>query len=280
MNFKNEILKIVQNKPERYLDIDEEYKNDYDIALTAIRGNYTLLKHFPEEFKSDKRIIFESIKYDVNNIQYRSDSIKNDKDFILKLAGAGINFEYLPLEYRLDKEMMKEAIDGYEFNIEYCDDSIKDIDLCYLSVEKDISCFLYFPEHIKNDKKVLFELLNFDENIFDFFDDNLKNEYGKDINTFLKNISENNKEEMGDYIEEVEESDFDGEIIFDLENQVKEEDIDNPLFSEDELKELYPQKPKSRSLVQDNPYISNENYSSNNTKIQNDSKKISFDFGR
>jgi len=61
----------------------DEYKNDKDILMTAIKSEPLALLYASDKLKNDKELVLEAVKGDGNSLQYASETLRNDKEIVL-----------------------------------------------------------------------------------------------------------------------------------------------------------------------------------------------------
>ncbi len=120
MNKEEYIMKIKQIRlgDTFSLDIPEKFKNDYDVALEAVKHGYKFYE-LGEELRNKKEIILAALKYDTRILFWvPDDNLKKDKEFLMELVKHNASLAYAAPEIRDDEKFMLEAIriSGNAFN--------------------------------------------------------------------------------------------------------------------------------------------------------------------
>ena len=86
-NFKNdeEIIGLILDiNAMYYSEMPAKIKNNYNLALRAVKSNGDTIRYMPDAFKNDPEIIKLALDYNLENIAYAS-HLRNNKQFILSI---------------------------------------------------------------------------------------------------------------------------------------------------------------------------------------------------
>ena len=120
--------------------LDDKYKNNKEIVLTAVKERGYALKYASEKLRNDIDIVCEAINRDNNAFFFAGDKIKSNRNNILKIVNRINNLNVVFLKY--------------------CNDEIRDDEEIVLRLAT-INCeeFEYASERIKNDRNFILELI-------------------------------------------------------------------------------------------------------------------------
>jgi hypothetical protein len=138
--------------------LDDKYKNNKDLVLTAVKNCGYALKYASEKLRNDIDIIIESINGGANNVFFfLGDKIKRNKKIILRIINKIKNNNIVFLKY--------------------CNEEIKDDEEIVLRLVT-INCkeFEYASERIKNDRNFILELIENNPNIIRVLNAKFKND--------------------------------------------------------------------------------------------------------
>ena len=149
--------------------LDDKYKNNKEIVLTAVKERGYALKYASEKLRNDIDIVCEAINRDNNAFFFAGDKIKSNRNNILKIVNRINNLNVVFLKY--------------------CNDEIRDDEEIVLRLAT-INCeeFEYASERIKNDRNFILELIEKNPNIIRVLNAKFKND--KEI--VLKSIFDDN----------------------------------------------------------------------------------------
>ncbi|KAL9644183.1 hypothetical protein ABK040_005646 [Willaertia magna] len=144
--------------------VSMEFRNIYDIALTAVKQNGYAIIYVPEEIL-DETIVTEAIKNNGINITHTQfTKFYKERHLNLLAAQYGASLEFINEDFRNDKEIVLQAIknksDYNRWRKDYYklirDETLrKDKEIC-LIVVKETGCMLgAMPDEIRDDKDVV-----------------------------------------------------------------------------------------------------------------------------
>jgi DNA repair ATPase RecN len=67
-----------------YLD---DFKNNKEVVMSAVKESYIALKYASQELKNDKEVVLEAIKNNPEAFKYASEELKNDKELFALVNG-------------------------------------------------------------------------------------------------------------------------------------------------------------------------------------------------
>ncbi|WP_422491189.1 DUF4116 domain-containing protein [Endozoicomonas sp. ALE010] len=104
------VLFLVEQNPKLFSYISDEFRDDIEIAKSAIGQQWLLLKYASDRLKEDKSLVILAIKSDGRAIKYASTDIKNDKDFVLPLLSRDARiYKYLSDRLKSDPDIQAAA---------------------------------------------------------------------------------------------------------------------------------------------------------------------------
>ncbi|KAL9644179.1 hypothetical protein ABK040_005642 [Willaertia magna] len=194
--FTNNIVKIaVSNYGQALGYVSMEFRNIYDIALTAVKQNGYAIIYVPEEIL-DETIVTEAIKksgINITHIQFTK--FYKERHLNLLAAQYGASLEFINEDFRNDKEIVLQAIknksDYSSWRKDYYklirDETLrKDKEIC-LIVVKETGCMLgAMPDEIRDDKDVVIQAIQTNEFAIEFASDRLRNDRDIAIELFSK----------------------------------------------------------------------------------------------
>lgn len=159
---KDDILKILKNKPHLFF-------------------------FFPQRWKDDKDIVVEAIYHSPYNYKYISNELQNERTIILQtIALNGYFFYMIPQRFRDDKEICYLAINNYSFNTRYLSERLKyDEDIFFLLVMKNSWTINYMSCSLRNNTEIVNKALNMNRNILGYLNTTLKYEINFIVNVLI-----------------------------------------------------------------------------------------------
>ena len=107
-----------------------------------------------EEFANDKEVVLKAVKRDGYNLQYASPELKNDKEIVLEAIkdadwGAYI-FQYASPELKNDKEFILEAIKEHGKVIQHISNALKsDLDVILAAIKQNPDALRFISKNIR-----------------------------------------------------------------------------------------------------------------------------------
>lgn len=166
--------------------LDDKYKNNKEIVLTAVKERGYALKYASEKLRNDIDIVCEAINRDNNAFFFAGDKIKSNRNNILKIVNRINNLNVVFLKYcndeiRDDEEIVLRlaTINCEEF--EYASERIKneiknDRNFILELIEKNPNIIRVLNAKFKNDKEIVLKAIEFDPGVTQCISDRLKDD--------------------------------------------------------------------------------------------------------
>ncbi|USE38416.1 DUF4116 domain-containing protein [Endozoicomonas sp. SCSIO W0465] len=147
------VLFLVQKNPMIFMYISEEFKDDIEIAKSALGQNGILLDHASNRLKNDKSLVMLAVNNAGNALGYASSDLKNDYDVVLSATR----------------------------NIVYAFDCagplVKNNEaLLRIIIKENPKAMLFATESLKNDKVFVLPLLSRNASIYQYLSEQLKSD--------------------------------------------------------------------------------------------------------
>ena len=186
---KNFILKLMTKDASLFPFLDEKFRDDKEIVLTAL-GKYgitnrglmnfdiSLFKHVSDRLKDDYEIIDAAIDYCTLEYKYLPIKYKNDKKVIEKVLSKDKEIaQYLEDEIRNDTSYMEELFLKYDLSIMYTNEEIikkyaDNKDVMRKEILKNPDSFKYLSADLSNNLDFISSIIHDDK--FKGFNSSLK----------------------------------------------------------------------------------------------------------
>lgn len=137
------------------------YRNDDDIARTALDNGISNYKYIGEELKNNLEFAKEQIQWRAEVYKYLPAKLKNNDEIIgLTLSKKGEVLKHMSDRVKDDKEFVLKAVKNTGSAIEYASEKLRnDKDVASVAINQHPDWYKYCGEKIKEDKEILHNLL-------------------------------------------------------------------------------------------------------------------------
>ncbi|WP_257291776.1 DUF4116 domain-containing protein, partial [Endozoicomonas sp. ONNA1] len=147
------VLFLVQQNPHIFRYISDEFKDDIEMAKSAIGQQGLLLKYASDRFKKDKVLVMLAIKSDGCALKYAGTDLKNDPDVVVAATRRHFDaFHYAGQTVKNNKTLLR------------------------ILIKENPKVMDFAPESLKNDKDFVLPLLSRDVPIYEYLSDRLKSD--------------------------------------------------------------------------------------------------------
>jgi hypothetical protein len=147
-------LLAISKKPESYLYVSEDLKNDIDIVKTAIKLDGSLFKFIPLSFKQNKEIFLLAIKQYALAIEFATEEFKNNLEVakIVLASKYDKTLSFFSDEIRDNKELVLFAVKNHASQLEFASKRLKmDYDLVKQAITQSGVTYRFIDENLKSD---------------------------------------------------------------------------------------------------------------------------------
>ena len=154
---KNKLLKKIHDSDQsnEFSNHLDDFKNDKDIILAAVKKDCGALSHASEELRNDRDFVLAVVKTNGAALGYASEELKNDKDVVLatvKKCGKALVFASEAL--RNDKDVVLAAVKEDGDALQYASKELKnDKDVVLAAVKNDGDALQYASRKLQNEIK-------------------------------------------------------------------------------------------------------------------------------
>ena len=152
--------------------LDDKYKNNKEIVLTAVKERGYALKYASEKLRNDIDIVCEAINRDNNAFFFAGDKIKSNRNNILKIVNRINNLNVVFLKYCND-----EIRDDEEIVLRLATINCEEFEYASERIKNDRNFILELIENkFKNDKEIVLKAIEFDPGVTQCISDRLKDD--------------------------------------------------------------------------------------------------------
>ena len=76
-------IKVCNDTKKVIEQISNEYMNDREVIMTAVKRDANILEYASDELKNDHEIVMTAVIENGDTIEYASDELKNDRDIVM-----------------------------------------------------------------------------------------------------------------------------------------------------------------------------------------------------
>jgi hypothetical protein len=139
--------------------LSERLKHNREFLITLIKncsGGEFVLKFVSEQFKNDRELVLIAVKKYGKVLEYASDTLKNDKEIVFEAMKKYYYFELVSEELKNNKEFVLQVMDLNTFDFKYLSDGLKnDKDFIIKMANKKPSILNYVNAILQNDSDIL-----------------------------------------------------------------------------------------------------------------------------
>lgn len=160
---RKEALELVARSGTMLQELEEQWKNDNEIVLTAIRNAYYAFEYAGPGPKDNKEVVRTAVQLSGYNLKDVSDRWKADKEIVLLAVNeSGDSLRYAAAELKCDREVCLAAVmqDGYAYH--YIDKSLqKDREIILAAVQNNGKILKKVPKRVLDEEICLAAIQNY-----------------------------------------------------------------------------------------------------------------------
>jgi hypothetical protein len=139
--------------------LSERLKHNREFLITLIKncsGGEFVLKFVSEQFKNDRELVLIAVKKYGKVLEFASDTLKNDKEIVFEAMKKYYYFEFVSEELKNNKEFVLQVMDLNTFDFKYLSDGLQnDKDFIIKMANKKPSILNYVNDILQNDSDIL-----------------------------------------------------------------------------------------------------------------------------
>ncbi|WP_422133559.1 DUF4116 domain-containing protein [Endozoicomonas sp. ALD040] len=153
---RNLVLFLVQQNPNVFRYISDEFKDDIEIAKSAIGQQGLSLKYASARFKKDRVLVMLAIKSDGCALKYAGTDLKNDPDVVMAATRRHFDaFHYAGQTVKNNKTLLRILIEENPKVMDFAPESLKnDKDFVLPLLSRDVRIYEYLGEELKSDPDI------------------------------------------------------------------------------------------------------------------------------
>lgn len=151
------VLTAVTNDGHAFVYASQELQKNKEIALAAIEQYPKIFNKIPKELLIDKKFMLSAVKF---KIDYRlvDSSLREDKDLALAFVSKKGAYNQLPDVMKNDKDVFIKSLVSYSQNYQYFPEHLKnDKGFILKALKKCPQCLSVLPETMKGDREIVRE---------------------------------------------------------------------------------------------------------------------------
>lgn len=148
---KTEYLAGVSLNPFSIINLPEEFKNNKDIALQAVKKNWRVLQYLNTSLKNDEDIAMQAVLQNPMVIKELSEELRDcNKIGTAAVSLNGNTLKYLSERLKDDFDICLTAIRQCGLAFQYCSEDLRDNDLLfYAAMSRNSSVHVFSSERLK-----------------------------------------------------------------------------------------------------------------------------------
>lgn len=200
---KASVIKLLNNKCIRFLEIADKLKNDRELSLLAVKKNGTNFKYINSEFYKDRDIIVAALKYkyadfehifenipseilneteiaeyclkhDFKTLKYLEPHYADNKELLIKINV--VSLEYMSERLKKDREIVLHCVSQLGHKLQFASTDFQDdYDVVLVAVKNEGDALRYASERLRTDPKIVKAAIRNDWSATRYISDEAKN---------------------------------------------------------------------------------------------------------
>ncbi|WP_422133554.1 DUF4116 domain-containing protein [Endozoicomonas sp. ALD040] len=161
---KDLVLFLIEQNPMLFRFVSDAFRDDFDIANSAIRSRGRLLKYASDRFKKDKSLVMHAISDPGGiSLEYASTDLKNDPEVVMAATRYNYHsFQYAGQTVKNNESLLRVLIAENPLVLIYATESLKndkDFVLPVLSgnthIYENVHIYKYLSDRLKSDPDIM-----------------------------------------------------------------------------------------------------------------------------
>lgn len=173
------LLQFAHNGNALLMNATDAQKNDKEIVMAAVSGEWYALKYASDNLKNDREFVLSLVRIHGCTFQFASIDLQNDMEIVRVAVGQfGRNLAFASNKLQNNRELVLIAVRNDGLSLQFASKELQnDKDIVLVAIKNNPSAVQFASSDLKNDREVILQVVNVDGTYLNHASSDLKDDY-------------------------------------------------------------------------------------------------------